>query len=441
MFHPTVTSVHLFVLATALCFAGEALRPLSSPSPGGEQRGQFRMPFWRRSAANQTSGGSAAFSFLQLSTTFDRSRSRSEGAAYGSPTIDVFGLIRVGTPPQSFEVAIDTGSSNVLLTSAQCRSLGCLSHNTYNADSSSSATPVPLSNARADRDKDTPETILLDISTGEAEGELIMDNVCLGAEGDVCAMTGLVQMTKMTQTPFNTFPYDGILGVGMPQGSVEKRFNFLGNLAEGGALKRDRFSVWMANENDTESSEIIFGEVAPERLDSELMWMPISKYDTGMWQTKMDDFAVDKNTLGLCGSVGCQAAFDTGTNAIAGPEHIIQTLIAALDVKEDCSNYDMLPQLGLSFQKSMLSLDKRDYVKRVATDQSVKCFHQFLTLELEGPKKDLVLLGDPFMKRYYTVFDRESLNIGVALSKHQTPPGFDKNGRQLGHWDSQVKKH
>lgn len=401
------------------------------------------MPLWRRAPPNDTSGGGVPFSFLQTASkvgaagVFQRPESRTEGVAYGSPSIDIFGQIRVGTPPQTFDVAIDTGSSNLLLTSVGCRSLGCLSHKTYSAPSSSTAEAVPLYNARAKaQSKDaTPETVLLDISTGEAEGELVMDNVCLGEEGDVCAKTGLVQMTRMTQTPFNTFPFDGILGVGMPQGSLEKRFNFIGNLAEAGALKRDRFSVWMANENDTENSEIIFGEVAEDRLASELLWLPISRFDTGMWQATMDDFVVDNTQIGLCGSTGCQVAFDTGTNAIAAPEHIISTILSAVNVQQDCSNYDSLPQFGVSFQGSILNLDKRDYVKRVSTASSVQCYHQFLPMDLEGPKKDMILLGDPFMKRYYTVFDRESLHIGLALSKHKSPPGYRNNGNTpFGTW-------
>lgn len=250
-----------------------------------------------------------------------------------------------------------------------------------------------------------------------------MDKVCLGEEGDVCAMTGLVQMTKMTEAPFSTFPYDGILGVGMPQGSLDKQFNFIGNLAEAGSLKRDRFSVWLANEDDEENSEIVFGEVAEDRLGSEIQWMPVSRLDTGMWQTTMDDFTIDDTLIGLCGSVGCQAAFDTGTNAIAAPDHMITTLIQTLNIQQDCSTYNSLPTLGFAFQGTVHNLDKKDYIKRVVTKEGVQCYHQFLPLNLAGKKKDLILLGDPFMKRYYTIFDRESLKVGLALSKHQDTPG------------------
>jgi hypothetical protein len=265
------------------------------------------------------------------------------------------------------------------------------------------------------------EVVVLDISSGEAEGNLVMDKVCLGSDGDACAMTGLVQMTRMSQAPFGTFPYDGILGVGMPQGSLDTRFNFIGNLADSGGLARDRFAVWMANENDTDSSELIFGDVAEDRITSEIMWLPVSKYDTGMWQTVMEDFAVDNTLTNMCGTEGCQAAFDTGTNAIAAPSAYIETILAQLDVQEDCSNFDRLPLLGFKFRGLILNIDKRDYVKRV----NGRCFHQFMALELTGPKQNLILLGDPFLKRYFSVFDRESLKVGLALSTHRIPSNWN----------------
>jgi len=423
MANPTTTLTVMASLAAALILCGEALRTGDFPSASGQQRGQFRMPLYRRSAKINTGGyGSSAFSMLQVASEKGRGRSRTESASASAPPIDIFGQIRVGTPPQVFDVAIDTGSSNLLLTSSECRSTGCIGHKSYSAADSSSAKPLPLYNAAAEGKDATPETVFLDISTGEAEGKLLSDNVCLGQEGDVCADTGLVQMTRMTQEPFQRVPYDGILGVGLPQGSLETKFNFVGNLMQAGALKRNRFSVWMSTDDDTENSEIIFGELAEDRIASELLWLPVSRYDTGMWQTTMDDFAIDKTPIGLCGSDGCQAAFDTGTNAIAAPEHMITTLLSALNFEQDCSTYDSLPNLGLSFHGSRLELTKKDYIKRISDGNSIQCHHQFLPLEMAGSKKDLILLGDPFLKKHYTVFDYESLHVGVALSKHKSPP-------------------
>lgn len=222
-------------------------------------------------------------------------------------------------------------------------------------------------------------------------------------------------MTSMTAQPFSTFPYDGILGVGLTPASMGKQFNFIGNLVDAHLLKRNRFSIWLANEADSnDHSEIVFGDLSEDRMASELLWLPVSG-KTGMWQVKMADFAVDNSRANVCGKDGCQVAFDTGTNAIAGPTHMVTNLLDRLAIKEDCSNFQELPNLGFVFKGTVLNLEKQDYVKKVGD----RCYHQLLALDLPAPKKDVVLLGDPFLRKYYSIYDGDSLKVGLAFANHR----------------------
>ncbi|CAL1147914.1 unnamed protein product, partial [Cladocopium goreaui] len=184
-----------------------------------------------------------------------------------------YGEISVGTPPQPFEVVFDTGSGHLVLPSIMCRSATCLSHRRYRRRASLVAkdidvdgTPVMPNQAR--------DQITVSYGTGEITGIFVQDKVCLGPKAPAPAQKGrvagsaagasllqldrarmqsaaelveddeddearpkgvdhgcvdlrLVSATEMTDDPFSSFRFDGVLGLGLPSLSQTMEFNFL----------------------------------------------------------------------------------------------------------------------------------------------------------------------------------------------------------------------
>ena len=108
---------------------------------------------------------------------------------------------------------------------------------------------------------------------------------------------------------------------------------------------------------------------------------------------------------------------DTGTSVIAGPPKAIDALLKPIgNVSSDCSNVHTLPTITFTMAGTDYDLGPEFYVIR-ATDDSgnVQC-----ELGIEGVNAGVPIwiLGDPFLRKYYTVWDKDSNRVGFAPALH-----------------------
>jgi pepsin A len=326
---------------------------------------------------------------------------------------EYYGQVSVGSPAQSFTVVFDTGSGNLLLPSQECVDEACSSHKRFDSALSATALQVayadqPNTKVAADGSRDV---VTITFGTGEMSGVYVRDNICLGA-GDICCQANFVAATEESDEPFSIVPFDGILGLSLPQMAEGPSFSVLDRLVESGVLTEGMFSVFFGNEG--EQSEITFGSYKREQLATELFWAPVTV--PGYWQVAMDDITLENKNLGLCAGK-CQVAVDTGTSLLAGPSDVVATLVEKLQVADDCSNLESLPDLGFIVGDHILNLKAEDYV----ASHSTGCSLGLMSLDIPPPKGPLFIFGDPFLRKYYTVYDRQKMRVGFALAKHTTP--------------------
>mmetsp|Transcript_104274 Transcript_104274/g.264805 ORF Transcript_104274/g.264805 Transcript_104274/m.264805 type:complete len:418 (-) Transcript_104274:178-1431(-) len=345
----------------------------------------------------------------KLGLTQMKGSSARHGKAQAS---EYYGQVSVGSPAQTFMVVFDTGSGNLLLPSHECTSEACTGHKRFDATLSATATQIAFADS-----PDTPvaadgtrDIVTITFGTGEMSGVYIRDNICLG-EGGVCCKANFVAATEESDEPFMLVPFDGILGLALPEMAEGPTFSIFNRLVQTGALKQALFSVFFGNEG--EESEVLFGEYRQERLGSELHWAPITT--PGYWQVEMQDVLLGKDRLGLCsGESKCQVAVDTGTSLLAGPSEVVEMMVEKLQVAEDCSNLGELPTMGFVVAGLSLELAPEDYV---AQHDGI-CTLGLMALDIPPPKGPLFIFGDPFLRKYYTVYDHAKMRVGFALAKH-----------------------
>jgi len=351
-----------------------------------------------------------SLSFAQKSSVRKRSK-RFKSKSKVVHASEYYGKITLGAPPQEFLVVFDTGSGNLLIPSKQCSDEACTSHKRFDPSLSASAVEIAFADEpdkAVDKGGDR-DVVTITFGTGEMSGVFIKDNICVG---NICTHGNFVAATEESDEPFSLVPFDGIFGLSLPQMSEGPHFNVLDCMIRDKVLKSNMFSVFFGA-TDSEESEITFGEFKNERMASELFWAPVS--NPGYWQVEMDDIAIKNKRQELCKG-NCQVAVDTGTSLMAGPTEIINSLIDKLNVANDCSNFKKLPDLGFIVGDHILNLKPDDYIDKSEDGCSVA----LMTLDIPPPKGPLFIFGDPFLRKFYTVYDREALKVGFALAAHPT---------------------
>eukprot|EP00747_Dinoflagellata_sp_TGD_P211152 gnl/TRDRNA2_/TRDRNA2_84354_c0_seq4.p1 gnl/TRDRNA2_/TRDRNA2_84354_c0~~gnl/TRDRNA2_/TRDRNA2_84354_c0_seq4.p1 ORF type:complete len:435 (+),score=110.28 gnl/TRDRNA2_/TRDRNA2_84354_c0_seq4:111-1415(+) len=317
-----------------------------------------------------------------------------------------YGKLDVGTPKQEFTVVFDTGSGNLMIPSTYCQSKACTMHKRFDRRSSATAEDIEADGSRtkpgAARDQMT-----VTFGTGEISGVFMQDDVCIG---NLCTNVHFVGATDETDDPFTSFQFDGVLGLALPEMSQGPEFSVMDHLVSSKALKQPLFSVFLSD-SDMESSEITFGDQKQEHMASDMFWEPVSR-DTGYWQVQISDITIDNKKQNLCND--CQVAVDTGTSQLAGPTDVINDLSQRLNVKSDCSNYKDLPDLGFVMNDHILNLKPQDYVDK----GSDGCEVSLMPLDVPPPNGPLFIFGDPFLRKYYTSYDRGQNRVGFAAARH-----------------------
>jgi len=309
-----------------------------------------------------------------------------------------WGSMTIGSPPQDFKVIFDTGSGNLIVPSSECNGAGCKPHHKYTKSASNSAMAVTNENGESSSE--------ITFGTGQISGDFFKDQMCIGE--NMCFEGNFIAATQESTEPFQEIPFDGIMGLGFKDLSMGAGFNIVDDLQAKGNLPGGQFSFYLTDGGD---SEVTFGGYRPEYLASDIVYAPVKV--ESWWQVGMDDICFNNIPQKLCDG-DCEVAVDTGTSMLAGPSDLVDKLSNKVNVKDDCSNFNELPNLGFQMGNKVLNLKPDDYVDRDGSS----CSFSLMALDVPPPKGPVFIFGDPFLRRFVTIFDRAQSRVGFAVAKN-----------------------
>ncbi|CBI26025.3 hypothetical protein VitviT2T_006287 [Vitis vinifera] len=237
-----------------------------------------------------------------------------------------YGEIGIGSPPQTFSVVFDTGSSNLWVPSSKCYfSIACYFHARYRA---------VLSRTYSKNGRHCK----INYGSGSISGFFSQDHVQIGEI--VIKNQVFTEATKEGLFAFSLAQFDGILGLGFQNASVGKIPPIWYNMVQQSLVSMEIVSFWLNRDPKAKiGGEVIFGGVDWRHFMGDHTFVPITRKD--YWQIEVGDILIAGSSTGFCEG-GCAAIVDTGTSMIAGPTTVVTQINHAIGaegiVSFNCKN-------------------------------------------------------------------------------------------------------
>lgn len=316
--------------------------------------------------------------------------------------VEYYGEVDIGTPAQKFTVIYDSGSSNLWIPSKSCSNC---KKGTPRYDSSKSSSYVK-----------NGAPFMLQYGTGNCQGFLSQDNITIAG----LAISGFEfgEVTTEAADVFGQAPFDGIIGFGPPAAAVDKTPMPMQMLVDQKKIEHNIFAAYLASGGKS-GSILSLGGPDSSLYTGDITYVPVAKAAKLLpyWLVSASDIKIAGKSTGSCGwLLGCEMVVDTGTSVFAGPSSKLDPIIKQIgNVTEDCSNVDKLPTISFTFGGKDFDLGPDFYVIR-AKDDSGKEQCQ-LGIQSVNAGAPIWILGDPFLRKYYTIWDAEQQRVGFASAK------------------------
>jgi len=327
------------------------------------------------------------------------------------------GALSLGSPEQSFELIFDTGSSVrtsqwLWVTSQECGKACHQSSSRFDGKASESF-------------RNTGRAEHLEYGMGSATGTICEETISL-SDGMQALNQSFVLVTK--DSDFGNMAADGILGLAFNTLSSNHP-TLIDTLKTQGIIKDAVFGVYL-NDNgysedttDLQSNMMLGGyDVEKYTHNGTLTFLKVYS-NIGFWAVSLEGVSYGSQALTL---TSVMAIVDTGTSYLIGPQsevsQFLQPLLAAgmcsstvSGVVCDCGNRYSLSDysdLSITLGGYSFTVPAETYMWQ----QGTQC------VMLVGSIQDMGMwiLGDVFLRNYYTVFDMDNQRVGFAGNVHKS---------------------
>uniref|UniRef100_A0A8H7XMX3 Peptidase A1 domain-containing protein n=1 Tax=Psilocybe cubensis TaxID=181762 RepID=A0A8H7XMX3_PSICU len=340
-----------------------------------------------------------------------------------------FGAITIGTPPQKFNVILDTGSSDLWVADTTCQECSSLTGDCEPCDSR-----TPLFDASKSSTFVTPSgsaigsKVPIRYGSGEVLGSLSSDSVTMG--GFTIPSQTFLSVSSLTPGLVDG-SISGIMGLAFATIASTRSTPFWQALGPD-QLSSPELSFWLQRSDDARQVETAGGvftlggrNTTLFSGDVEFLSIPVSQ--PTFWLQTLTSATVNGKSVSITSDTSL-SAIDTGTTLIGGPSLDVAAIWAAVPgakpANDDNPGFYVFPcktdvTVSLSFGGKLWPISTQDMNFGPETPRSQMCLGAIFDLTqgtniTPRPGTPSWIIGDTFLKNVYTVFRALPPSVGFA---------------------------
>jgi len=332
-------------------------------------------------------------------------------------------------------VVFDTGSTNVWVSTDLCDTTPCTNTGRHHFAHLKSATfNEPI----------VPVSLDITFGTGELKGPQGIDDLHVGPFTIRQQTFGMIQ--NEIGSVFSEVPFEGILGLAFPAMSANGVTPFFDNAIQQKVMKRNEFAFYF-NGDDKAGNGIFWGGVDPSFYEGEIKMFPVST--PYYWAMDLDKFMIGDSEIQVDAKKGlkllqsttpkkkAQLIVDSGTTYFTAETGIYDKIMKMIP-SANCKDVTDKTHPALRYflkdaegEQQEFKIPADEYM--VSDDNGEQCEPAFMKIDIPKKYGPGMILGEVFMRNYFTVFQRGDGNpanakIGLARSKksHETNDALRK---------------
>jgi saccharopepsin len=212
-------------------------------------------------------------------------------------------------------------------------------------------------------------------------------------------------------------PFNGLMGMGFQDLSSSKTVTPFQNMLSQKLIDDPVFAFKLNPKESKTGGQMTLGGIDPADYEGEITWLPLTR--ALYWEVSLERIKLGRFDM----KDPARAIIDTGTSLIACPSYMAEYLNMQINARPsssglyflDCATLAKLPTLNIDLGGHEFSLAPEEYVLRFDN----VCVSVFSGLDLPTDDgRPMWILGDAFIRKYYSVFDMGKHRIGLAKARH-----------------------